>query len=115
LDDPIDLSLDELARDLRLQEIVDARAAAAEIAFAELDEPKSWDPTEQRARLLPDALTVRQMARVVVGDGDLEWSKRQIGVGEHLAHVARAERQSAHPRLVHPVGVFLHRGAASGR
>src|SRR5262245_19925561 len=67
LGDPRDLPLQELARHLGLEQIVDAGAAAAEIAVAELHELEPGDAREELARLLAHALAVGEMAGIVVG------------------------------------------------
>src|SRR5437773_8303569 len=49
LDDPRDLQREQLPRQRGLEEVVDARAAAAEVAVAELDErePRSEEHTSE--------------------------------------------------------------------
>src|SRR2546425_6457029 len=113
LRDPRDLELQELARDPGLEDAVHPRASAAEVALRELHEPEAGDPPEELPRLLTHALAVGEVAGVVIGHGQLEPAERQLGVREHLRHVARPHRESA--RLPHPVAVFLHRRPAPRR
>src|SRR3989441_8381907 len=110
LRDPRDLELQELARDPGLEDAVHPRASAAEVALRELHEPEAGDPPEELPRLLTHALAVGKVAGVVIGHGQLEPAERQLGVREHLRHVARPHGES--PRLPHPVTVLLHRRAA---
>src|SRR3989442_116551 len=110
LRDPRQLELQELARDRGLEDAVHPRASAAEVALRELHEPEAGDPPEELPRLLTHALAVGEVAGVVIGHGHLEPAERQLGVREHLRHVARPHGES--PRLPHPVTVLLHRRAA---
>src|SRR2546425_1452201 len=89
LRDPRDLELQELARDPGLEDAVHPRASAAEVALRELHEPEAGDPPEELPRLLTHALAVGEVAGVVIGHGQLEPAERQLGVREHLRHVAR--------------------------
>ncbi len=69
-DDVPDLADEELFGLLGLGNVVDASAAAAPIGLGEFHELESRDELEQVARLLRDLLAVRQVAGVVVCDGE---------------------------------------------
>ena len=94
LGDACDLGVSQGASCPGLEEIVDARAAAAEVTVAELDEPEPGNPAEQPARLLSHALTVNQMAGVVVRHREVEGAQRQVGVGQQLRDIADPRRES---------------------
>ncbi len=70
-DDVPDLADEELFGLLGLSNVIDAGAAAAPIGFGEFDELKAGDQLKEVARLLGDLLAVRQVAGVVVSDGEL--------------------------------------------
>ena len=65
-----DLALPELTRQFRLFDVVGARRAAAHIAFRNLEQLDAGDGAQQSPRFLGDALSVRQVASVVIGDAD---------------------------------------------
>src|SRR5438093_190572 len=113
LGDPRHLELEELARDPWLEDVVDSRAPAAEVALRELHEPEAGDPPEELPRLLAHALAVGEVTGIVIRHGQLEATEWQWGVREQLRHVARP--QGKPPRLPHPVAVLLHRRAAPRR
>src|SRR2546423_9432647 len=62
------LALAERARRLRLDEVVDAGAAAADLLLGRLDELEAGDRAKQLARLGADALGVREVAGVLERD-----------------------------------------------
>src|SRR5438067_10913 len=70
-EDVLRLAVAELARCLRLREVVDAGAAAADLLLSRLDKLEPGDRPEQRARLQRDALRVLQVARVLERDAQL--------------------------------------------
>src|SRR6059036_2872225 len=78
LDNTSDLELEQLAGHAGLEQVVDAGAAAAEVAVGELHELEPRDPPEQLARLLPHPLTVSQVAGVVIRHGEVEPPERQL-------------------------------------
>ena len=63
------LAVAELGRRLRVEQVVDAGRAAAELRLGDLPQLQPGDAAQQLARLGPDALGVGQVAGVVVGDG----------------------------------------------
>src|SRR5512132_2531367 len=68
LDDARYLPAAEVAGDLRLAQAIHPRAAAAEIGVLAVDEGEASNAPQQFTRLGPDALTVREMAGVVIRD-----------------------------------------------
>src|SRR3954452_21727957 len=83
------LSAAEVGGGVRLHEVVDAGRAAAHLPLRRVDELELRDHPQQVARLRADALRVRQMAGVVVGDlapqrGAL---RPRVLLGEELIHV----------------------------
>src|SRR2546428_14163217 len=54
LDDARELAFEQLAPHAGLEEIVEARAAAAEVAVGKLDEPGPGDPAQTLGRPLTD-------------------------------------------------------------
>src|SRR5262245_40258365 len=68
LADALDLPPGQLTRDLRLQDIVDARAAAAELAVRQLDQADAGNTAQERAGLAPHLLPVGKMAGIVIRD-----------------------------------------------
>ena len=70
-DDVPDLADEEQFGLLGLGDVVDAGAAAAPVGLGELDELEPGDELQEIAWLLGDLLAVRQVAGVVVGDGEI--------------------------------------------
>ncbi len=70
-DDVPDLADEELFRLLGLGNVVDASATAAPVGLGKFDELEAGDQFEQIAGLLGNLLAVRQVAGVVVGDGEV--------------------------------------------
>jgi hypothetical protein len=70
-DDVPDLADEELFGLLGLGNVIDAGATAAPIGLREFDELKAGYQLKQVARLLGDLLAVRQVAGVVVSDGEV--------------------------------------------
>ena len=69
--DVVELSLEELVGHLGLDEVVDARAAAAPHRLGQRLDVEAGDFREQLARLHGDLLPVAEMAGVVIGDAGL--------------------------------------------
>ena len=63
-----DLAIAELLRGCRFDEVVDAGAAAADLRLGDRPQLDTGNGAEQIARLLADALGVREVAGIVVGD-----------------------------------------------
>jgi len=74
-----DLSVAELLRGFGLEQVVDARGAAAEGGFGDLRDFQARDVREQLAGLLMDALRVAEVAGVVVGDAEGQRIARRLG------------------------------------
>ena len=99
--DPVELPLEELPGDLGLHEVVDAGRSAAEVRLGKLDQPEPRDRAQDRARRLPDALAVGEMAGLVVGHREVERSSRLRQVlREELASRPARARRSRRPRVV---------------
>ena len=62
------LAVAELLRGVRLDEVVDAGAAAAQLLLGRLDELELRDRAQQRPRLGAHALRVAEVAGLLVGD-----------------------------------------------
>ncbi len=71
-EDVLRLAVAELARRVRLREVVDARRAAADRLLGRLGTLEAGDRVQQLARLDADPLRVREVARVLEGDAQLE-------------------------------------------
>ena len=67
-----DLPAAELSGHLRLDQIEDAGAAAADLGVGKRDEREAGNRLEQLTRLAADALRVRQVTGVVIGDAQRE-------------------------------------------
>ena len=65
--DVLELAVQELVGHLRLDDVVDAGAAAAPGALRQLDQLQVRDQAQQLARLGGDLLAVRQVAGLVIG------------------------------------------------
>ena len=81
---------------LRLHEVEDAGAAAADVAVGNRHERDAGNRREQVARLLPDALRVGEVAGVMVGDAHVDPMPRRargLEAGEHLGDVAHLRRE----------------------
>src|SRR5207253_1756684 len=76
------LAIAELPRGLRLDEVVDPGAPAADRLLGRLEELELGDGGERGARLLTDALRVGKMARVL--EGDAERKLVPLGPRAHL-------------------------------
>ena len=92
--DPVELSGEELSRDLGLQQVVDPGGAAAEVGLGELDQPETGDRAEESPRRLPHALAVRQVTGLVVRHREVERPPRPREVlGQELGDVAHPRGQ----------------------
>ena len=117
-----DLAIAELLGGRRFHQVVDAGAAAADLGLAHRQQLEAGNRAEQIARRLADALRVREMAGIVVGDAQrrrLARRGRRTERGQHLADVAHpgGERAGAvRPLRVagQQLAVLLHRRTASG-
>jgi hypothetical protein len=76
-----------------MEQVVDPRAAAASVRVAERNEREPGDRREQRARLRPDPLRVREVAGVVVGNPG-----RRPGRGAPAAVRCRRAPRARHGR-----------------
>ena len=72
------LAVAELGRRRRLDEVVDARAAAAERLVAGLEHGELRDRSERGARLGLEALRVLQVAGVLEGDAQRQWLRSSV-------------------------------------
>ena len=87
--DVLRLARAELGRCVRLGQVVDAGAAAADRLLGGLGELEARDRAEQLARLELDPLRVQEMARVLEGDAQLERAPlgTRAELGEELRDV----------------------------
>ena len=86
------LAVAELACRLRLDDVVDPGRAAAEILLGGLDDRQAWDPLEQRLPGGGQSLGVPEVARVLVGDRELERREAgQLRLAQRLGDVDRGE------------------------
>src|SRR5205085_3859430 len=119
LADRVALVSRELAREFRLQHVVEAGGAAAAVAVAKLHDPEARDRGEHLSRLAEDALRAERVAGVVVRDRDVsESSSRRFEplLGEELDRVARPGRERVCARVVlEEVAILLEVRATSGR
>src|SRR2546425_12548734 len=74
--DAVELPLEQAARHPGLGQVVGAGAAAAHLRLFELDETDTRDGGEQLPDLRTHALPVREVTRVVHGDGAGERARR---------------------------------------
>src|SRR5258705_13603795 len=81
------LAVAKLHRRLRLDEIVDARAAAADLRFQRREQFDAGNRRQQRARLRLDALRVREVTRVVVDDTRLYWMALRARLADLRQHL----------------------------
>lgn len=116
-----DFSVAELLRGLGLEQVVDARGAAAERGFGDLGDFKAGDLREQLARLLMDALRVAEVAGVVVGDAErqgiarCDWVEFAEDFGDVFAFCGEGAGSVGPLRVVaQEMAVLLHGGTAAG-
>jgi hypothetical protein len=76
--DAVELSLQDLPRHFSLQQVIHPGTAAAGIRVGQFDKPKAGDLSQDRPRLLPDALGVGEVACVVVGRGQRDRAQPAI-------------------------------------
>src|SRR5215211_4754503 len=104
-----------------MREAVNTRAAAAEVGFGHLDQPQAGDRSQYFPRRRLDALRVRQVAGLLIGDRLLDppgW-RRPITRREIFRDVLYSVRELARTigpgRIVREqVAVVLERRAAAG-
>src|SRR6202035_1063271 len=87
LADALDLSAPELGGHLGLEEIVDARAPAAEIAVLEVHQGQPRDAPQELSGLGAHLLPVSEMTGVMVGHRLSQLAQRQVRVDERLGDV----------------------------
>ncbi len=116
------LLLAERGGDLRLIEVISAGAAATDLSIRQLAKFHAGNAAQQLARLPADALRMREVAGIVIGD--LAWKPsagRRLAQAEPLekhAHIEHALAERFRARLVrrareHEV-ILVHGGAAAG-
>src|SRR5262249_17847352 len=113
LPDSRELSLEQVARQLRLEQIVDTGAPAAEVAVRQLDEPQPGNAAQELPRLLPEPLAVCQVTGVMIRHRQVERPERKVGSEQQLEDVAHARGEAR--QRGDPVTVLLHHRAAAGR
>ncbi len=116
LGDPVELPPEQLARDLGLEQVVDAGRAAAEVGVAELHEPEPRDGAQQRPRRLAHALAVGEVAGLVVRHRERQRVPRLgEGGGEQFRDVPRARGERGGRRVGREqVPVVAERRPATG-
>ena len=87
-------------RGLRLDQVVDARRAAADLRLGDLEKLEPRDAAQQLARLRADALGVGQVAGVVVGDAHRKRVRRRPARARRAARRCRARSPRSRPRGV---------------
>ncbi len=83
----------QLSGGLWLDQVIDSGAPTADLGFGRCQQLDAGNRLQERARLRPDALAVRQMAGVVVGDGRRRGDGRRVHQAdcvEELGHVTHA-------------------------
>src|SRR5262247_1015697 len=113
LPDARDLHAPQLLGHGWLGQIVDARAAAAELGVLEVHQGEAGDAPQERAGLGAHPLAVGEMTGIVIGDGETQLAQRQLGVDEDLRDVARLVGEALRGLLGEPVAVLLEGGAAA--
>src|SRR5207248_9790272 len=92
--------------ELGLLHVVRAGTSATHLRLGHLDQLQTLDAAQERARLLGDALRVREMTRRLIGDAEREPSERPAvaerrEVLRNSAHLRREQRRALAPhRLV---------------
>ncbi len=115
------LSLAELTRGFGLNQVVDPGTSATGIGLDGTYKFKAGNTGEYFARLSPNTLSVREVARVMVGDSDwqlLPW-RHWPKFTEHLRHVSNTltKRSCAgrpHRIIRQQMSILFHRRPASG-
>ena len=113
--------LTELGGRFRLEQVVDACGAAADLPLGRLDQLEPRNRAEERPRLGPEGLGVREVAGVVIGDSQRERVPRRPRLPrQELRDVADLGREGEGALgpvgvVVEEVPVVLHRRAAPGR
>ena len=118
-----DLPIAELLRRSRFHQVVDAGAAAADVGVRERQQLDARDRSQQIPRLLPNALRVREVTRIVIRHAHrrrLPCCHRRTQFRHELTDIAHPGGERARPlRPLRVAGqqlpVLFHRRAASGR
>src|SRR5712692_272688 len=120
--DALDLPIEKLLGQLGIEEIIDAGASTTEVRLLQLDQLESRDRFQDRPGLLADPLTMREVAGVVVRDGELQRPEPAVqwNVGQELGDIAHLLAESLGPLCVLRVGmeqlpVLFHDRAAPRR
>ncbi len=117
----VGLAVTELTGRLGVEDVVDPRRPAAQVALGDLLQHQAGYAAQQLARLAADPLGVAEVAGVVVGDGDVEGVPLgpRADLDEELRDVA--DLGTERPRPLDPLGfvgeqvlVVLHRRPAAG-
>jgi hypothetical protein len=78
-EEPLHFAVAKLAGRFGMEKIVDAGRAAAEAGLVDFVNFEAWDGGEETARLLIDALSMTEMAGVMVGDAHGQRVTRRLG------------------------------------
>ena len=81
------LSVAELRRGLRFDDVVDPGAAAADVLFGGLDPLEPGDRVEHRPRRARNALRVPEMAGILECDAERQRLSYGARLGQQLGHV----------------------------
>ena len=81
------LAVAELGRGLRLDDVVDPGAAAADVLLGGLDPLEPGDRVEHRARRARNALRVSEMAGILERDAERQRLSFGARLGQKLGHV----------------------------
>lgn len=111
------LACAEVGGRLRVEQVVDARGAAANLGFgANLQQLYAGDRPQQLAWLIANALSVGEMAGVVIGHAALKPVPRRPrrDRGQHLGDILDPRGEGAGFLGAKELPVLLHRRAAAG-
>src|SRR6266550_9596070 len=102
------LALAKLRRRLRLYEIVDAGAPAADVRFGRRQQLDSGNRGEQLARLRANTLGMREVTRIVIDDARLDRMPRRArlaGFDQRFGDVAHLRAEGT--RTIRPRGIVV--------
>src|SRR5262245_55962641 len=107
----------ELCGQLRLSQVEDPGASAANLTLFEWHDGDAWYRGQKRARFAANALRMGQVTGIVVSNRQFQLPPRRtwrVARGENLRHIAHFGRKRLRPlgpgRIVaQEVTVFLHR------